>query len=68
MCMAFCIQRSIALASPAISPSNFLAYRLRKRYGDFQAFVDAGQRLGDLHCGFDSVEPYLVTIEGAAAR
>ena len=29
---------------------------------DFRAFVDAGRRLGDLHCDFDSAEPYPVDI------
>jgi predicted helicase len=33
-----------------------------KQAADFWAFVDAGRRLGDLHCDFDSVEPYPVTI------
>jgi predicted helicase len=29
---------------------------------DFWAFVEAGRRLGDLHCDFDSADPYPVTI------
>ena len=29
---------------------------------DFWAFVEAGRRLGDLHCDFDSAEPFPVTI------
>ena len=33
-----------------------------KRAADFWAFVEAGRRLGDLHCDFDSVEPFPVTI------
>ncbi|WP_370152091.1 DEAD/DEAH box helicase [Ferrovibrio sp.] len=33
-----------------------------KRYDDFRAFVDAGQRLGDLHCDYDDAELYPVTI------
>ncbi|HEY9217260.1 MAG TPA: type ISP restriction/modification enzyme [Phenylobacterium sp.] len=27
---------------------------------DFWAFIDAGRRLGDLHCGYDHVEPFPV--------
>jgi predicted helicase len=33
-----------------------------KKAADFWAFVEAGRKLGDLHCDFDSVEPYPVTI------
>ncbi|MCG9915437.1 MAG: DEAD/DEAH box helicase family protein [Phenylobacterium sp.] len=33
-----------------------------KNPADFWAFVEAGRRLGDLHCEFDSAEPYPVTI------
>lgn len=33
-----------------------------KRSADFWAFVEAGRRLGDLHCDFDSVEPFPATI------
>ncbi|MFC4254413.1 N-6 DNA methylase [Altererythrobacter xixiisoli] len=33
-----------------------------KQAADFWAFVAAGKRLGDLHCDFDKVEPYPVTI------
>lgn len=33
-----------------------------KRYADFRAFVDAGCRLADLHCDYDAVEPFPVTI------
>ena len=29
---------------------------------DFRAFVQAGKRLGDIHCDYDSVEPYPVAI------
>lgn len=39
-----------------------------RQAADFWAFVEAGRRLGDLHCDFDSVEPFPVTIaEGALA-
>lgn len=33
-----------------------------KQATDFWAFVEAGRRLGDLHCDFDSAEPFPVTI------
>lgn len=33
-----------------------------KQTADFWAFVEAGRRLGDLHCDFDCVEPFPVTI------
>jgi len=33
-----------------------------RRYEDFRAFVEAGRRLGDLHCDYDEVEPFPVTI------
>jgi predicted helicase len=33
-----------------------------KQAVDFWAFVEAGRRLGDLHCDFDSAEPFPVTI------
>jgi predicted helicase len=33
-----------------------------KYAADFWAFVDAGRRLGDLHCNFEMVEPFHVTI------
>lgn len=33
-----------------------------KQAKDFWAFVGAGRKLGDLHCDFDSVAPYPVTI------
>lgn len=33
-----------------------------KKTADFWAFVDAGRKLGDLHCDFDNAEPYPVTI------
>ena len=37
-----------------------------KQVADFWAFVDAGRRLGDLHCDYESVEPLPVTYaEGA---
>jgi len=34
-----------------------------KSTADFRAFVDAGRRLGDLHVGYETVEPYPVTIK-----
>jgi predicted helicase len=33
-----------------------------KKVADFWAFVEAGRKLGDLHCGYEQVEPYPVTI------
>lgn len=33
-----------------------------KQAADFWAFVEAGRQLGDLHCDFDSAEPFPVTI------
>ncbi|WP_159983703.1 MULTISPECIES: type ISP restriction/modification enzyme [unclassified Novosphingobium] len=33
-----------------------------KEAADFRAFVEAGRRLGDLHCNFDLVEPFPVTV------
>ncbi|RYD50624.1 MAG: DEAD/DEAH box helicase [Sphingobacteriales bacterium] len=33
---------------------------LMKRYEDFAAFSQAGRKLGDLHVGYESVEPYPV--------
>jgi len=33
-----------------------------KKAADFRAFVEAGRRLGNLHCDFDAVEPYPVNI------
>jgi predicted helicase len=35
-----------------------------KSFSDFQAFAAAGRALGDLHCGYESVEPYPVTFKG----
>ena len=35
---------------------------LMKRAADFWAFVEAGRALGDLHVGYETVEPYPVTI------
>lgn len=32
-----------------------------KKAADFWAFVEAGRRLGDLHCDYETVEPYPVT-------
>jgi predicted helicase len=37
-----------------------------KKAIDFWAFVEAGRRLGDLHCDFDSAEPFPVTIAQGA--
>ncbi len=34
-----------------------------KKASDFWSFVDAGRRLGDLHCGFEQAELYPVTIK-----
>lgn len=34
-----------------------------KKAADFWAFVEAGRRLGDLHVGYEAVEPYPVTIK-----
>jgi predicted helicase len=33
-----------------------------KKAVDFWAFVEAGRKLGDLHCDYEQVEPYPVTI------
>jgi predicted helicase len=33
-----------------------------KQAADFWAFVEAGRRLGDLHCDYENVEPFPVTI------
>jgi predicted helicase len=33
-----------------------------KQAADFWVFVDAGRKLGDLHCDYEEVEPYPVTI------
>lgn len=30
---------------------------------DFWAFVEAGRKLGELHCGYEAVEPYPVTLK-----
>ena len=32
-----------------------------KNHADFRAFVEAGRRLGDLHVGFETTDPYAVT-------
>jgi predicted helicase len=37
-----------------------------KQATDFWAFVDAGRRLGDLHCDYESVDPFPVTIAQGA--
>ena len=37
-----------------------------KQVQDFWAFVEAGRQLGDLHCDYESVEPYPVTFEEGA--
>ena len=34
-----------------------------KRVEDYRAFRDAGQRLGELHVGYESIEPYPATID-----
>jgi predicted helicase len=34
-----------------------------KKAADFWAFVDAGRRLGDLHCDYETVQPYPLTIK-----
>lgn len=39
-----------------------------KKAEDFWAFVQAGARLGDLHCDFDSTEPFPVTIQQGDLR
>lgn len=33
-----------------------------KKAANFRAFVEAGRRLGDLHCDFDAAEPFPVTV------
>ena len=35
---------------------------LTKRVEDFWVYVDAGRKLGELHVGYERVEPYAVTI------
>jgi predicted helicase len=37
-----------------------------KKAADFWAFVEAGRKLGDLHCDFDSAEPFPITIAQGA--
>lgn len=37
-----------------------------KKAADFWAFVDAGRRLGDLHCDFENAAPYPVTFQQGA--
>lgn len=39
-----------------------------KRAADFWAFVEAGRKLADLHCGYEQVEPYPVTIAQGELR
>jgi len=41
---------------------------LPKRVEDFRAFVAAGRALGELHVGFETVEPYPVTIREGDLR
>lgn len=41
---------------------------LLKRVQDFWAFVTAGRALGDLHVGYESVEPYPVTVKEGDLR
>lgn len=38
-----------------------------RSFSDFKAFAAAGRALGDLHCGYESVEPYPVTFKGGDA-
>ena len=37
-----------------------------KKAADFWVFVEAGRKLGDLHCDFDSAEPFPVTVAQGA--
>lgn len=39
-----------------------------KRVDDFHAFASAGRRLGELHVGYDQIEPYPVTISQGDLR
>ena len=39
-----------------------------KQEADFWAFVDAGRKLGDLHVGYETVEPYPVTYKEGDLR
>ncbi len=39
-----------------------------RTYKDFQAFSTAGRQLAALHLGYETVTPYAVTFEGAAAN
>jgi predicted helicase len=39
-----------------------------KKAADFRHFVEAGRKLGDLHCDFDNADPYPVTIEQGDLR
>lgn len=41
---------------------------LPKRVEDFRAFVTAGRTLGDLHVGYEAVEPYPVTVKEGDLR
>ncbi|WP_422033884.1 DEAD/DEAH box helicase [Reyranella sp.] len=41
---------------------------LLKRAEDFRAFVEAGRALGDLHVGYEAVEPYPVTVKQGDLR
>lgn len=34
-----------------------------KKWDDFTRFVEAGRKLGDLHVGYESVEPYAATVK-----
>ncbi|MGE3335529.1 MAG: DEAD/DEAH box helicase [Rhodospirillaceae bacterium] len=34
-----------------------------KKVSDFWAFVNAGRKLGDLHCGYEQAQPYPVTFD-----
>src|SRR5215204_669149 len=50
-----------SLASPGTTRST-TSYLCLPKTLNFWAFVDAGRKLGDLHVGYDTVEPYPVTV------
>ena len=66
--MACCIPRTTAAAMPITCQRNCPAFRPSRtdagmgqnQAADFWAFVAAGRKLGDLHCDYESVEPYPV--------
>ena len=39
-----------------------------KKAADFWAVVEAGRKLGDLHCDYETVEPYLVAVATGKSR